>query len=270
MFWSRFPHVRSELSKSCLGGLASVEVRDARIDLLENMRRAATRLGRRDYESEENDVPVGRIEWFTLRVPLSETWLKSNASIAEDRDQRDPYHERLYFRDFGHRLPTALRSGPLLIDLLLDFSQRLSGPRYRLLRMHPGRIVSEANAAPRFCNPLLIRHRLRRLCKQVKYSPVPKEILPIFVQVSLLNIHPLRDGNGRFARLAHNACFAELTGYRGYLPLIDAIRESAGAFEIAVRQLELHQNWIPIIEFYTRFYSLLASDPGRRVVETAA
>lgn len=270
MFWPRSPYVRTELSKSCLSGLDSVEVRHARQALLKSMRCAATQLAGTDDDLEGNDQPAGRIDWSALRIPLSEVWLKSNAAVAEDRDQRDACHEALYFNDLGHRFSPALRSGPLLIDLLLDFSQRLSGPRYRLLRMHPGRIVSEASAAPRFCNPLLIRHRLRRLCKQIKHKAVPNEVLPIFVQVSLLNIHPLRDGNGRFGRLAHNTCFAEMTGYRGYIPLIDAIKGSGGAFEIAVRQLELHQNWIPIIEFFTRFYSRLAGESERLVAEKAA
>lgn len=234
------------------------------------MRCAATELARTYDDLEGNEQLAGRIDWSTLRIPLSEAWLESNAAVAEDRDQRDACHEALYFNDLGHRFSPALRSGPLLIDLLLDFSQRLSGPRYRLLRMHPGRIVSQASAAPRFCNPLLIRHRLRRLCKQIKHTVVPNEVLPIFVQVSVLNIHPLRDGNGRFARLAHNACFAEIAGYRGYIPLIDAIKASSGAFEIAVRQLELHENWIPIIEFFTRFYSILANESERIVAEEAA
>ena len=67
----------------------------------------------------------------------------------------------------------------------------------------------------------------------------------------LLNAHPFRDGNGRTARVVLNHVLR-----RGgmptnvYLPLYEIAHRSLGGHDIALRMVELHEDWEPLFRYF--------------------
>ena len=84
-------------------------------------------------------------------------------------------------------------------------------------------------------------------CLLDKSSPLIKAIR---CMVSILNLHPLHDGNGRIARIVFNY-FLRLSGLPkcSYIPIYEFFCFSEGGYEVRLRGAEIYGNWQGFIEY---------------------
>jgi hypothetical protein len=79
----------------------------------------------------------------------------------------------------------------------------------------------------------------------------------VWILVATLNAHAFADGNGRLARLLWQLAVSRLSGLPAQLfPIGPLIYASGGAFEIAVRRVEVQGVWQPIVDLlavYSKF-----------------
>jgi hypothetical protein len=106
-----------------------------------------------------------------------------------------------------------------------------------------------------------IRALLNDLHSRYLESDLPKTVANIIFLASILNIHPLADGNGRCARAFFNALNAIFSdGGSFYIPLRTIIEVSDGGFEIRVRDAERNGNWLPLFDYFISVYRYILDE----------
>lgn len=82
----------------------------------------------------------------------------------------------------------------------------------------------------------------------------------LVVQVAILNLHPLSDGNGRVSRIAANILMrCGYEGLRTFLPVYELRHHAPYAFEIALRSAEIHGEWTRLAGFHEGFIKNILS-----------
>ncbi|WP_343635704.1 Fic family protein [Roseateles sp.] len=103
--------------------------------------------------------------------------------------------------------------------------------------------------------------------KQLSMRTWPDGTLEGFVAaviefVCVNSYHPFADGNGRCSRILFNARMRALgLPENTYIPLKEMFWASFGGYEIRLRQVELHGDWLPMLSYFSDVISICAKHP---------
>lgn len=196
-----------------------------------------------------------------LRHRLSDIWLarRPDASV---RDVRDYEHELAVSAASAMRLRRAIErsSYGCFIDWANE-SFRLH-TQSKIAQFRTGPIYTQADAdgtQVEFLDYRDVEGQLQLAFRVVVATQDRPLLAAAAAQVIFLNAHPFVDGNGRSARALFNVVLC--TGHPSivHLPLRLFIDRADGGFEIAVRQVELNDDWADLLCFHSAWLRLCRS-----------
>ena len=80
--------------------------------------------------------------------------------------------------------------------------------------------------------------------------------------VCVNSYHPFADGNGRCSRILFNSRLRALgLPENTYIPLKEMFWASFGGYEICLRQVELHGDWLPLLSYFADVIVICAEHP---------
>jgi hypothetical protein len=91
-----------------------------------------------------------------------------------------------------------------------------------------------------------------------KYGRKQPSFAALVTYVALNNIHPFINGNGRLSRIIFNWIINSCYPNAFYLPIYEISALSEAGLIIRLRQAELHNNWDPLIKFFSDAVSSLS------------
>ena len=106
----------------------------------------------------------------------------------------------------------------------------------------------------------LIERRLIEIDQLTATSTRHPVLRAIVAAALLLNLHPMRDGNGRISRLAFNDLIGQATDTAFYLPIFELAEASAGGWMYATRMAWQRGDWEPLIHFHLNATRLFCRD----------
>jgi hypothetical protein len=152
---------------------------------------------------------------------------------------------------FADALPAALAGPKALARWLLDVAAAAGVAEPRLRSGPVGLDPDGAGRMVAFADAREIPGRLQALCERLRLSSRLLCFDALVLQAGLLNLHPLRDGNGRAARLAYTAMLRwRYPGLVAHPPVYRLRSAAPFAFEIALRSAELHGEWRRLARFH--------------------
>ena len=149
-------------------------------------------------------------------------------------------------------LPAALAGPGALADWLLDVAAATGVAEPRLRSGPVGLDPDGAGRVVAFADAREIPGRLQALCERLRQASPWPCFDALVLQAGLLNLHPLRDGNGRAARVAYAAMLRwRYPGLVAHPPVYRLRSAAPFAFEIALRSAELHGEWRRLARFHS-------------------
>lgn len=126
------------------------------------------------------------------------------------------------------------------------------GVREAAIRIGPSAIQPDGGGVSiEFAAPQQIPARLEAMAAFYRDPTVSTAFKAIALQAALLNLHPLRDGNGRVSRALFNCVlWGDHVGPTLYAPIYDLRDHAPYTFEICLRSAEIQDNWRPLAELY--------------------
>ncbi|WP_460732545.1 Fic family protein [Lysobacter tyrosinilyticus] len=182
--------------------------------------------------------------------------------------------ERVSTQTIGQRLVAAFLSHDFdaLVSALLECAE-LAGVKAPALRREVARLVPDgAGVSVAFASPEHIVPRLIRMQDLARDASLPAVFRAVALQAAVLNLHPLRDGNGRVSRVLYNALLWQESYHPAlHVPIYALRRHAPHSFEICLRELELQGRWSALTGFHaTLLESLVRSlAPGHSARMTA-
>ncbi len=152
-----------------------------------------------------------------------------------------------------HRLRQSLHDGDAkAIGGALRALATEIGVRDAAIRSGPSAIQPDGGGVMiEFAAPQHIAPRLDAMAAFYRDPSVPNSFKAIALQAALLNLHPLRDGNGRVSRALFNCVlWGDHVGPALYVPIYDLREHAPYTFEICLRSAEIQDNWQPIAGLY--------------------
>lgn len=110
--------------------------------------------------------------------------------------------------------------------------------------------IDARSTAIQYPHPSNITERMRSICQYwCQHHKAQPGLAATLMMISLMNLHPFSDGNGRTARIMFH--WALNTNDRGifYLPLHEISTLSRCGYLIRLRQAQYHGNFDPILSF---------------------
>jgi len=145
----------------------------------------------------------------------------------------------------------------------------LLGRKVQLRRNGAGLEPDAGGVLIRFCPPAEVPALIDELYSAISASSLNPAMKAVFMLVSLLNIHPFEDGNGRCARIWFNTMLEIGYGGRFMLPLRVFAEMSCGGFEIRMRDAEINGRWQPLVDYLAVVLEISNSASlGRESVDT--
>lgn len=96
-----------------------------------------------------------------------------------------------------------------------------------------------------------------------KYAVERPVACAAYAMMSIFTAHPLQDGNGRVGRILFNHIAQTSLGIEFYLPIYDCGAASNGGWLVALRHVQLRQDWLPLLQFLDYAASCFASSKYR-------
>ncbi|WWW36739.1 lanthionine synthetase LanC family protein [Stenotrophomonas rhizophila] len=197
-----------------------------------------------------------------LSHPWSKRWVARRGGIWE-RTLRSELREFELCVEAQGVIERAIHNGSSS-GFLADFAavasivlERASSIRYTEVATRPDSEGHQLSFAPYRSVPRLLNSVRDRYAE----SDLPRTAANVVLLASILNVHPLEDGNGRCARAFFNALNARAPNAGGlYLPLRVIIEISEGGFEIRVRDAERNGNWLPLIDYFISIYRFVIDE----------
>lgn len=196
-----------------------------------------------------------------LAHPLSSKWLRRSPFNAS-REERDAWVEYCSFLAAEQMLRDALcRVHSNVKEAYVRPARVTSQNPHTELRVRDVSLGQDDDGTQvLFGCASQIEFKLLDLSTAISDSDLPPVTRAACASAVLLNIHPFPDGNGRFARAAFNALMRTSSKFATlYLPLRLALDQSLGGFELRLREVETNENWAPLLQYFTRLFSLTSS-----------
>ena len=221
---------------------------------------AATRTAALAMAGLDRALPPPRGLWRGLHHPLTVKFPPVGAAIPLRRARAERQAALAIADETGGR-PLSLP----MIDLVRAAARHLVGAG----DFRTAQISTDADPVGRhivFPGPEHIAPQLARLDDFLDRSAnAARSFRATVAALTIVNCHPLPDGNGRAARLAFNLIADPAHAPRDYyLPLHEIGVFSRGGYIVRLRQAELHGDWTPIAGFI-----LAAARFWRRQVDAA-
>ncbi len=207
-----------------------------------------------DYPDDlaERVIAAPEHSFADLRHPLSDHFLAFNPRRALNPRSAG---EAQAARQIGAaRFAADIRSPARFERMLVELNAGCVGATAGLRTTEVGLDPDRQGTVILFPPPPTIAGQLERLrlhlCRNLAQHPQMCAMQSI---VSITNIHPFADGNGRLARIFFNLSLrAGFGGRLAYIPLCELFYRSSGGYQIALRQAELHGDWTAFGDFLTR------------------
>jgi Fic/DOC family len=182
-----------------------------------------------------------------LEHALSDVWLSRCGEHT--RSTREPQQELIVQDLYRHRLRACLVSSRSFNETTSSMVSELLGRKVQLRRSGAGLEADAGGVIIRFCPPAEVPALVDELHSTINASSLNPAMKAVFMLVSLLNIHPFEDGNGRCARIWFNTMLEIGYGGRFLLPLRVFAEMSCGGFEMRMRDAEINGRWQPLVDY---------------------
>jgi Fic/DOC family len=182
-----------------------------------------------------------------LEHALSDAWLSRCGEHL--RSTRAPQQELIVQDRYRYRLHSCLRSSQSFEETTSSMVSELLGREVQLRVSGAGLEPDAGGVLIRFCAPAEVPALINELHAEISTSSLNPAMKAVFMLVSLLNIHPFEDGNGRCARIWFNTMLEIGYGGRFLLPLRSFAELSSGGFEIRMRDAEINGRWQPLVNY---------------------
>lgn len=215
-----------------------------------------------------DNTTLARLCTGTLRTFLSERATEQNGlpSYESARIGDESRAADLHLED----ILTAL-SEPNTFPQLLNCLAASCGVQTPSVRTTQNGLVADGNGvAILFPFGRIVPTRLKviaQFTQALDNSETPACYRALVTQVALLNLHPLRDGNGRVSRVVFNILLRQgYPGLNAYIPVYEQRRHAPYAFETALRSAEIHGEWVGLSSFYSQLIGnmIRGSSPDSR------
>lgn len=190
---------------------------------------------------DQHDREFGRRCARALPTELSRLATVTNGTPIFDAKRS--FFEELAAERHARDLPAARRDSATFVAWLLRVARDTGVSNPMVRNADIGLEVDGNGVLVTFPPVAVLPARIAALCE-----PPTDDTLPCFAALTaaaaLLNLHPLRDGNGRVSRVLLNVMLrAGYAGLSTYFPIYELRAHAPYVFEIALRAAELHGDW---------------------------